>query len=257
MRADGNSLQSDFDVLIQSKLNSAKIMTNTSFDEFDKLRTLIQAKNIILRLFSDGNDGQLFYPNKFFEHSKLWLDRFASKGGIYIEIHNEPNLVVEGCGTFWMNGKEFAQFFSQMSDLIHNNYSSLKVGYPGLSPNQPNSLDFEQTIPDLIKLKKIDWIGAHSYWIDNNTMNTLHDGRYYRRFLNKGVPVIITEFANVGNTDTDLVKGQQYKNYYNTLEKDVLGAIAFISSASNKIFNDTRQTWVRNNKITDIVKGLI
>ncbi len=90
------------------------------------------------------------------------------------------------------------------------------------------------------------------YWTSSDGVGDKENGRYYRRFLDRGKPVLITEFANVGDTDSDEVKGQQYQQYYNTLDSGVLAAFAFVSSASDPTFNQKRETWVRDGVVTAI-----
>lgn len=253
MRADGGSTQLDFDCITVAKLNACKIMSNTSFEEFSTLRSLVPVKNIVLRLFASGDNPSLGNPNQFFDEQKMWLTEFSKQGGLYVEIGNENNLPQEGYGTFWKTPQEFANFYSSVAKLIKLNFPTLKLVYPGLSP-QANTQSFIDTIPSLINQGLVDIVAAHSYWVNAADMNSLAGGRYYRRYLNLGKPVLISEFANVGITDSDTIKGQQYKQYFNSLESNVLGAIAFVSSASDPIFSASRQTWVRNGVMTDIPK---
>jgi hypothetical protein len=256
MRADGGSGPLDFQCITDGKLNSAKIMSNTSFEEFDQLCTMVSGKNIVFRMFAAPDNPALGNAAMFFDQHKLWLGHFAAKGGIYVEIHNEPNLPQEGFGQWWTNADGFGAFYSSVAELIHMNFPTLKCGYPGLSPNTANEPDFIASLKRLILVGKVDWIGAHSYWIDRLDMNIENNGRHYRRFLGLGKPVIITEFANVTTQSTDFEKGQQYAAYYTSLEVGVIGAYAFVSSASDPAFNTSRQTWVRNGAITDIVRGV-
>jgi murein DD-endopeptidase MepM/ murein hydrolase activator NlpD len=257
MRADGGSGPLDFQCITNGHLNAAKIMSNTSFEEFDHLCTMVGGKNIVFRMFAAPDNPVLINPAKFFDEHKLWLGHFAAKGGLYVEIHNEPNLPQEGFGHWWINGDEFGAFYASVAELIHMNYPTLKAGYPGLSPNTANEGQFIDSLKRLILAGHVDWIGAHAYWIDGADMNHEMNGRHYRRFMNLGKSVIITEFANVWTDDPDLVKGQQYKSYYASLEAGVVGAFAFVSSASDETFNVSRQTWVRGGVITDIVRGVV
>ena len=256
MRADGGSGPLDFQCLVDGGLNAAKIMSNTSFEEFDKLCTMVGGKNIVLRMFAAPDNPVLGNAAQFFDQHKLWLGHFAAKGGLYVEVHNEPNLVEEGFGRWWSNADSFGAFYASVAEMIHMNYPTLKVGYPGLSPNTSNEQTFIDSIKRLILVNKVDWIGAHSYWINAYDMDVEANGRHYRRFLNFGKPVLITEFANVGMVDIDFEKGTQYKAYYASLEPSVIGAFAFVSSASKFEFNTIRQTWVRNGALTDIVRGV-
>jgi hypothetical protein len=52
--------------------------------------------------------------------------------------------------------------------------------------------------------------------------------------------------------DADEIKGAQYKRYYATMDEGVMGAFAFVSSASDNTFNQRRETWVRDGKMCAI-----
>ncbi len=256
LRADGldhNSSQFALEkqCIIVSKVNAVKLMTNSTFESIDALKAMGQdPKKMVLRLFADMAN-RVVTADEFYGWQTGWLAKFASIGGVYVEVHNEANLPQEGYGKSWQNGAQFATWFARVSDLIHANYPTLKVVYPGLSP-QPNVPEFEATLPSLIASGKIDAVGAHSYWVNAADMNSTAGGRYYRRFLTYGKPVLLTEVANVGTSDSDTLKGQQYKSYTKSLDSQVLGVYYFVSSASDPAFSATRQTWIRGTTITDI-----
>jgi len=251
MRADGNSVDLDFQCITVAKLTGAKLMTNTAFSELDRLLTFVPASNIVLRLFSAGDDPILGNAQKFFDVQDAWLNYFNSKGCKWVEVHNEQNIAQEGLGVFWQNANGFAAWYVKVYDLVKTKYPNLQVTMGGLSP-QPNVPEWVSMMQ--ANIGRLDWIAAHSYWVDAISMNSTESGRYYRRFLTLGNPVIITEFANIATTDSDIAKGQQYKSYYASLESGVLGACVFVSSASDRWFNESRQTWARGNSLTDIPK---
>lgn len=252
MRADGNSGLLDFEALRVARCNAAKIMTNTSFDEMSRLLASgINPARIVLRLFADFR-GRRVLPNEFIEWQRLWLAEFERCGGRYVEVHNEPNLPDEGLGTSWQNAAGFAGWYGAAVNLIRANWPTLLVGYPGLSPQPGVDTEWLPTIRALINMNQCDWIGAHSYWQTAEQMGHADHGRYYERFLALGRQVIITEFSNVNGAVTHAEKGRQYKAYYASLPLRVLGAFAFVSSASEPAFNTRRETWVMNGSLTDI-----
>ncbi len=250
MRADGNSNTADFQCLTVGKLNAAKIMTNTSFEELATLKSLVP--NIMLRLFTAGDNPSLLNAATFVAEQRAWLTEFNRQGGRLVEIHNEPNLVQEGLDYAWRTPGDFARWYSAVYTLIKSEFPNLQLGYPGLSP-QPNVGAWQASIQSLVSQGKVDWVGAHSYWISENDMNSPTGGQHYRSYLNFGKPVYITEFANVNPADSHALKGQQYKRYYSSLV-GVRGAFAFVSSASDRQFNTSHQTWAVNNILTDIPK---
>lgn len=259
MRADGNSTDADFQCIEIAKLNAAKIMTNTSFEEYTRLRSMVQPDRIVLRLFAAGDNPSLGNAKQFFDEQFQWLDEFSQRGSRFVEIHNEPNLPIEGFGKFWPTPDDFGVWYRDVARQIRTAFPMLLLGWPGLSP-QDNVPEFMPVLDASLQAGLVDWIGAHAYWVNAaglqsvkaDGLPSIEEARYYRRFLNKGKPVLITEFANVGDTDSDAVKGQQYKQYYNTLESGVLAAFAFVSSASDPAFNQIHETWVRDGVVTAI-----
>ena len=251
MRADGNSADADFQCIKIARLNAAKIMTNTSFEEYAHLRSLVQPDRIVLRLFAAGDNPSLGDTKKFFEEQFRWLGGFNTRGGRFVEIHNEPNLPIEGFGKFWQTSDDFGVWYRDVARQIRTAFPSLLIGWPGLSP-QDNVPEFMAVLDASIQSGLVDWIGAHAYWEDAAGLQSEEHARYYRRFLNRGKPVLITEFANVGNTDSDETKAQHYKQYYGPLESGVLAAFAFVSSASEPAFSQKLETWVRDGVVTAI-----
>jgi hypothetical protein len=249
MRADGNSNLLDFECLTTAKLTGAKIMSNTSFGELDSLIGLVPSSNILFRLFAAGNDPIWRDAARFFDVHRAWFDRLALRGVSWIEVGNENNLPQEGG---FASAAVFADFYRRVVDLIRAAYpGKFKVVYPGLSP-QPNVPEWMTSIQTLINEGRVDLVGVHSYWIDAADMNDETGGRFYRRFIALGKPLIMSEFANVGVISTDADKGREYKSYYASLESSVKAAYCFVSSASDPAFTKSRQTWVRNGALTDI-----
>jgi murein DD-endopeptidase MepM/ murein hydrolase activator NlpD len=256
MRADGNSTGADFTCLHVAKLNAAKIMSNTSFEELTRLlQEGIKASRIVLRLFVAGDNPALKSSARFFDEQRAWLAEFNAKGGRYVEVHNEPNLPQEGLGYAWINSEGFASWFMDVAFLIRSAFPNLLIGWPGLSP-QPNAPEYIASMKARLPYGRIDWIGAHSYWGNAAGVDDMNNGRWYRRLLGLGKPVIITEFSNNQPVNSDKEKGEQYAHYYSTLETGVLGAFAFVSSASDATFDNSRETWVRQGALTDIPLAL-
>ena len=100
LRADGHSRSQDFDCLRLARLNAAKIKTNT--DIALEMQQIAQAGvppgNVLLRLFvpMQGRQRYEVTPADFVDWMKIPLDQFTGMGGKYVEVHNEPNLELEG-----------------------------------------------------------------------------------------------------------------------------------------------------------------
>lgn len=250
MRANGNSPSKDFEALQVAGCDAAKIMTNTSFDELHQLIQIgIRPDHIVLRLYAAGDNPSLKDAARFIDDQSMWLDEFKRVGGVFVEVHNEPNLEVEGLGFAWKTPAEFGTWYKQVATAIHSRWPQLDVGWPGLSP-RPNVPGWIPVLQACVMSGAVDWIGAHAYWFSEETIDSIDFGRYYRRFMNMGAPVFITEFSNNQLHDSDQAKGVQYKYYYESLEPGVAGAFCFVSSGDQ--FNGNRETWVRSNVLTAI-----
>lgn len=270
MRADGEDhnapyFKLELQCLSVAHIQAVKIQSNSTFESFDAFVTAGAIPECsVLRLYAAGDNPSLSNPAQFYSEQRMWIDRFYRKGGRHVEIHNEPNLAAEGLGRWWADAAGFSSFFSNVSSLISAMYPAISIGFPGLSP-QPNVIDWLPAIQILLNLGAADWIGVHSYWQHGGNeaggIDNFNDGRYYRRFLSlkrgdNPAPLIITEFANVATADSDAAKGAQYKAYYGSLEAQIVGAFAFCSSATSKVFNDSRQTWIRGGAVTDIARAV-
>lgn len=258
MRADGHSGSIDFNCLREAKLNAAKIMTNTGFEELHAIISGgVPAGQIVLRLFADFRD-RIIHPLDFYDWQRAWLGEFYRTGGRYVEVHNEPNLTVEGLGTSWPDPEGWRVWYQAVAQRIRIEFPTLLIGWPGLSPKSTNSdawiadALFDQALQTAIGSGLVDWVGRHCYWGDASQMDSTDHGRHYRRALKFGRPIIITEFSNNIDWDSDATKGMQYARYYATLETGVLGAFAFVSSASDPRFNQRRETWVRDGHLSAI-----
>lgn len=258
MRADGHSGQLDYQCLSVARLNAAKIMTNTGFEELAALIAHgINPARIVLRLFADFR-GRTVTPVEFVEWQRLWLTEFVRVGGRYVEIHNEPNLPDEGLGRSWQSAAGFAGWYSSVVSLIRANWPTLLCGYPGLSPSggwvdPRGAVDlWTATLPALVNMNAVDWIGVHCYWQDRAQLVSPEHGRFYERFLPFGRLIIVTEFSNNAAGVSFAEKGAQYRDYYASLPALVMGAFAFVSSASDPDFNARRECWVTNGVVTPI-----
>jgi hypothetical protein len=143
----------------------------------------------------------------------------------YFEIHNEPNLEIEGMNWNWANGAQFGAWLQQVINILRPKFPEAKWGYPGVSP-QPNVdafLDGSAAAADAC-----DWIGVHCYWQQDINqppfpMNGDNAGFYWHakfkpRFPNK--LLMITEFSNNSAGVSPTEKGAQYADYIKLLRSE-------------------------------------
>lgn len=254
MRADGldhndRHFAAELQVLRTARANAAKIMTLGTFESLDAvLATGIHADRVVLRLHASGDNTSLKDPQRFYNDQRGWLAYFASRSGRIVEVHNEPNLELEGLGFAWRNGAEFAAWYDRVVSLIRANHPSLKICFPGLSP-QPNVNEWLSVCA--ASIARADYVGAHAYWTDASQMQHEEHGGYWKRYVPFGKQIIITEFANLDHNTPQATKGAEYVMYWRTLPAQVVGAFAWVSSASAPMF--ATEVWrTEAGALTDI-----
>ena len=127
----------------KAKLESFKTLTLPDPDENKQL--IAQLKKIradmfiTTRLFFsvDVGNKRRFSPRDFVDFVNNGLNACYQAGVRYFEIHNEPNLEIEGMNWNWATGAEFGSWLQQTLNLLRSRFPDAKWGYPGLSP-QPN-----------------------------------------------------------------------------------------------------------------------
>jgi len=132
----------------------------------------------IVRIFMDFG-GRTITPEQFYNDTMNDTVRTVSAllanrvplDRIYFEIHNEPNLVIEGLGVNWADGASFALWAKNVVALYARLWPTGKFGFPGLSPGdtvqgiraQAHSFLDES----LSRWDGWDWYGCHAYWSDD------------------------------------------------------------------------------------------
>ena len=86
--------------------------------------------------FRQGKSVRAVSPDDFVRWTVDDLDRLLSYDHTlrYVEIHNEPNVTLEGLGTNWRDGYEFGDWFLAVLGLYRRRFPHALFGFPGLSP---------------------------------------------------------------------------------------------------------------------------
>lgn len=251
-----------------------KIIENTHVEAFKTLtlpdpgentRLIAQLKNIrpqmfiVTRLFFsvDHTSKTKFSAQEFVNFVSNGITPCYNAGVRYFEVHNEPNLMVEGMGWNWGSGKAFGDWLIAALDILRQKFPDAKFGYPGLSP-QDNTPEFLKT--SLHAIKHCDWVAAHSYWQTADTgpfpITSEEAGMYWRR-IHATAPdklLMITEFSNNSGAASPTEKGKQYLRYYKLLrdEQNVGAAFAFALNWPGQ--DNNREGWESGGQETDIAK---
>ncbi|HZY42786.1 MAG TPA: C39 family peptidase, partial [Anaerolineae bacterium] len=192
-------------VIRKSKVEAFKVMTLPDPGEnktlIAQLRQIRSDMFIVARLFFsvDFNGRARFTPADFVNFVSNGFEACYEAGVRYFELHNEPNLDIEGNGWNWNDGAGFGTWLSQVIALLRQRHPDLKLGYPGLSPNDAMRSFIDGSAG---AIAQCDWIGAHSYWQSPDQppwpMNGDNSGMRWRTFrtLFPDKLLMITEFSN-------------------------------------------------------------
>ena len=154
-------------VIGKSKVEAFKMFTLPDPGQNKALIKQLQQINqdmfSVARLFFsvDTNSRTRFTPADFVNFVSNGFEACYGAGVRYFEVHNEPNIPDEGDTWNWNGGAEFGSWLSQVLALLRQRHSDLKLGYPGLSPNDAMRSFIDGSTA---AIAQCDWIGAHSYW---------------------------------------------------------------------------------------------
>jgi hypothetical protein len=223
-------------LITDAKLEAFKTLTLPDPDEnkqlIGQLKKIRPDMFIVTRLFFSVDVGNKtkFSPQNFVDFVMNGLAGCYQAGVRYFEVHNEPNLDIEGMGWNWANGAEFGSWLTQVINILKPRFPEARWGYPGLSP-QPNVDAFLDG--SAATANACDWIGVHCYWQQPPhqppfPMNGDNAGFYWHakfkpRFTGK--MLMITEFSNNSADVPPHDKGAQYADYIKLLRTELnLGA---------------------------------
>lgn len=224
-----------------------------SFHDPDGVRQLAQNHpdaHWVLRAFLAFGNRNLS-PQQFFDFTISDMHRTLNllpRERTVIELHNEPNLVMEGLWHSWQDGASFSRWWLQLLSLYRRELPGMRFIYPGLSPGH----DVNNIKQDHIRfieasreaVEAADGLGVHIYWSNvypmEMALGVLDD--YIARFRYK--PIWVTEASNNKAGTPTWRKGQQYLNFWQELQKrpTVQGVTYFVASASNPEFAE--EVWV-------------
>jgi hypothetical protein len=259
-RTDGRLDEADFATIRLARVEAVKLLTWARPEEVDRLRTLRPDMFILMRLMT-----KIGAPNQFSEffvsEVQAYMAAFYARGLRYFELHNEPNLALEGCGSSWQNGADFARFFLEVRDRLKAQFPEALLGWPGLSPGPAlpgvRQKDTEFLAQATAAVQAADWIGVHCYWQSAPVMeDEAEGGRVYRAYRRQFPDklIFVTEFSNA--TEAPAVKGRQYVDYYRSLrgEPGLGAAFSFVVSASSGFDSEVWHTEAgRQTEITQWV----
>lgn len=240
-RADGRMEEADWPAVRTANVEALKLLSWARGEDVDRAREINSNMFIIVRAML-GFEGNKISAQYFADEVARDLERHYGRGIRYFEVHNEPNLTIEGWGTSWRDGSEFASWFLRVIEILDQDFPEAKWGWPGLSPGPGIDgqrfymWDFIRGARDAIKAA--DWLGVHCYWqgANDSAIFKPDTGLEYQAFRDQwpDKTVFITEFSNSSRDVDKATKARQYVKYYQHLrdEDGVGGAFSFVLSAS-------------------------
>ena len=209
---------------------------------------------VLVRIMLQGE--QLASPASAWAASREAVHAHYAAGVRLFELHNEPNLSIEGgCGARWNGGAGFAKWLTGLSLLIKAELPDALLGWPGLSPGGalPSFREpWRQFLIDAVNvgaMSAVDWVGCHCYWQTVPGITDPNEGNHYKEYARFGKAIFITEFSNPAEGVDKSEKARQYVQYVHKLDSTVRAAFAFVSSSSGGQF--AHETWT--NDMADIV----
>ena len=222
-----------------ARIEAVKFLSSAQPADVDQVRALRPDAFFMVRMFA-GFNNRIVTPADFCSWMEYELKPFYERGVRYFEVHNEPNLQIEGWGYTWQDGRQFAAWFIDVIRRLRMLYPAAKFGYPGLSPGHTipgQRLELALFLDQSDEAARAaDWVGCHCYWQDEAGLRQPSGGLgyedYRRRFPDK--LLFVTEFSNTSPTVDAQTKGTQYVEFYRRLRvaPGVGAAFAFVASAS-------------------------
>ena len=247
--ADGNWGNPISDVVQRqikvARIQAYKALSNESSMSIPIVKGINPDCFIMVRLFSKVNSENCF-SDDFIRSVSSDARSWYNNGVRYFEVHNEPNLQIEGMWDVWRDGAEFASWFHRVVHHLKADMPEAQFGYPGLSPGfaiegvRYNPMRFWRESHSAFN--EADWIGVHCYWQHEDEIRSTDGGHWFKNIQSdvSGKPMLITEFSNPSATVSKEVKAHQYNTYISTLQNTgIHSAYCFISTASSGFEHET------------------
>lgn len=216
-------------------------------------------------------DGRQVSPAEFVQWTKddtqRTIERLTGlgvqRGNILIELHNEPNLQIEGAGVSWRDGNGFDQWLKAVLSQYRSLFPNCKMVYPALSPGTAVAgvrLDDKEFFEQSASAASLcDYVGVHCYWQNNHAVYPMSAAlEHLDWYINTGRKVVVTEASN-NRRDYPPATGVYVEDYYKfwleCRKRPAVTAVTyFVASASDPTFQ--AECWVVNGQSKGIAAGL-
>jgi hypothetical protein len=212
----------DYRIISEAKIETVKMMSQTSLNTFQRLKQLRPDIELITRLFDDriGKHGHPS-PEEFATRMvpiMRQLQPFSTK----FEVHNEPNHLdrIEGWGDTDADAQDFNAWFLRVYNILKAQCPWAQLGFPGLAIPHRDVEWVEVCRPAVLKS---DWLGVHCYWQTppHEVHNHLADFWGLRfKYYHQKFPDKIIDLTEVGNSNvqngipfTEATHAREYTEY--------------------------------------------
>lgn len=249
----------DIPILQAARGTHMKIMTTHAPQMFTPFMDGVS--NIVLRIFQEWGNRNIT-PQEFVEWN--WPDVVRAIAAIprtkavWLEYHNEPNLVGEGLERSWNNGEQFGAWVSQARSLMRSKLQSAGITsgvyhmFPGLSPGAsvPGVRRDDKTFLAEARnhLVGFEAIGVHAYW--SHTAPMADAVQHVRNTMTlAGLPIgFVTEASHNTRHTTPELKAQAYIQFLKQVGTipSIRGVAFFVLSATRPEYSwstGSGETW--------------
>lgn len=236
-----------------ARVKAVKLLTGDGIDA--RLVDELHRRGVIhflARLFYPVNGG-VVTPEEFVHSVRNSALALYAAGVSRFEVHNEPNLEVEGCGSQWVTPERFAAWYNKVVILLRPDMPDAKFGWPGLSPGSVidgvrlySDTDFFNRAFPLVT--DCQWIGVHRYWVDGMD-GAMREAVNVSAWANRQrLPVVVTEFSNPAPNCDKAAKGREYLHFWKYCD-GIEAIYSFVESSSGPF---QAEAW-RGSAIPEIV----
>ncbi|NDJ54059.1 MAG: M23 family metallopeptidase [Chloroflexi bacterium] len=235
----------DWQVIQQVSVEALALNSAASLDDVDRARQINPNVFLLLRLGGDFSRG-VVKPRDFVDLFAHDIERFYAGGLRHVEVHSQPNLASRGFGRSWRSGREFGDWFLEVTGTLRPHFPEIQFGWPGLSTGSENpglKRDYQLFLESAgSAVAQADWIGVNAYWTSEEEMLSERGGLVYKWYRSEWPDklLLITEFSNPAETVEWSVKGRQILRFYQhlRLQPGVGAAFAFTLSAPHGYNNE-------------------
>lgn len=239
-RVGGPMEEADLSAVADARLEALVVSQDEPAETIERLQSLNPSLFLMARLTTVFATGRV-PPASFVEAVRPDLARLSRLGLRHFEVHGSPNLQIEGWQRSWNSGTDFAIWFVEVVDRLHEDFPDCRFGFPGLAPGDRVSGQRADALAFLDEAEeaaaRADWVGLQCYWSTPSESVSLRGGllahEYRLRFPDR--LLFVTEFANLSPSATEHQKAAEYLAFLRRLEQvpGVAAAFAFALSSAN------------------------